>query len=280
MSARIVAEQPLPGVTAGSALLAIGDRFLAAHDDAFRLSWIDPRDLKITPLVIAGDGAALPKASKPDFECAVYAEHSHSVYLIGSGSTDARCKIVRVELDSGAVVVTERPDLYAYVQDALALATRPNIEGAMLDGGRLILFHRGVGGAVSARVVLRADALDGPTLDLLAQPETLELRTLEGVPLGITDATGSVDATIFVAAAEATSDAIADGTVAGSVVGEIDDRCVRYTPVRRTDGELFRGKLEGLVVDDELASAWALTDADDPALPTTLCRLALTGFVT
>jgi hypothetical protein len=278
ISARVAAEHPLAGVTAGSALLAIGERLLAVHDDAFRLSWIDPRTLEVTPLAIAGDGSALPKSSKPDFEAAVYAEHSHAVYLLGSGSTNARCKIVRVDLDSGAVVMKERPDLYAFVQDALGLATRPNIEGAMLDRGRLALLHRGVGGAVSARVGLRADALDGPSLALLSSPDTLALGALDAVPLGITDGAGTFDRTIFVAAAEATCDAFADGAVTGSVIGEIDDRRARYTRVRFGDGSPFRGKLEGLVVDDELTSAWALTDADDPLVPTTLCRLDLAGF--
>jgi hypothetical protein len=278
MSARVVAEHPLHGVTAGSALLTIGDRLLAVHDDAFRLSWIDPRNFEVTPVAIAGDGAALPKSSKPDFEAAVYAEHSHAVYLLGSGSTEARCKILRVALDSGGIVIMERPDLYAYLQEALGLATRPNIEGAMLDGGRLVLFHRGVGGAASGRVVLRADALEGPHLEMLAPPDTLTLGALDAVPLGITDATGSFHRTLFVAAAEATRDAFADGAVTGSVIGEIDERRARYTRVLLADGTPFRGKLEGLVVDDELGSGWGLTDADDPALPTTLCRLELAGF--
>lgn len=278
LSARVVAEQPLLGVHAGSALLSIGTRLLAIHDAAFRLSWIDLPNLTVTPIVIAGDGAVLSKAEKPDFEAAIYAEHDRSVYLIGSGSTDARCKIARLELDSGAVSIAERPQLYEFVGRALELPTRPNIEGALLDGGRLVLFHRGVGGAPSARIMLRADVLSGSPAALLAPPESVSLGALDAVPLGITDTVGSVDRTIFVAAAEATSDAIADGTVTGSVIGLFDRNHVRFTRVRHTDGTPFRGKLEGLVVDEDLSAAWALTDADDPTRPTTLCRLELVGF--
>lgn len=108
MSARIVDERSLPGVHSGSALLAIGSRLLAIHDDAFRLSWIELPGFAVRPVVIAGDGAALPKAAKPDFEAAVYAKISRSVYLIGSGSTKARCKIARLELDAGVVTIAER----------------------------------------------------------------------------------------------------------------------------------------------------------------------------
>jgi hypothetical protein len=111
LAARVVAEHPLPGVGAGSALLKIGERLLAVHDDAFRVSWIDLPSLNVTPLVLAGDGAPLPKATKPDFESAVYTRRDESVYLLGSGSTAARCKIARIDLASGAVTIAERPGL-------------------------------------------------------------------------------------------------------------------------------------------------------------------------
>ena len=71
LAALVVASHPLPAVTGGSALLEVDGRLLAIHDDAFRVSWIDRTSFAVTPLLLVGDGAALAKPNKPDFESAV-----------------------------------------------------------------------------------------------------------------------------------------------------------------------------------------------------------------
>jgi hypothetical protein len=166
------------------------------------------------------------------------------------------------------------------VREALALATRPNVEGAVLDGGRLALFHRGSGGAPSGRVVLYAGALHDDALGALGvEPCVVTLGALGGVPLGITDAAaGSIERTVFVAAAEDAPDAIADGPVAGCVIGLIERDRVRYARLAAAGGGAYTGKVEGLVVDERWSSAWALTDPDDPGKPSLLCRIELGGF--
>src|SRR5215831_8808439 len=101
LGARVVAARPLPGITGGSALLDIDGRLLAVHDDAFRVSWIAP-SFAVTPLVLVGDGDALAKADKPDFEAAVRTGDG-AVHLLGSGSTPLRCVLARIDPRTSSV---------------------------------------------------------------------------------------------------------------------------------------------------------------------------------
>ena len=97
LTARVVATHRLEEITGGSALLRVGaDRLLAVHDDAFRVSLIALPALAVTPLVLKGEGAALPKAVKPDFEAAI-ATAPGIVHLLGSGSTPKRCRIAHID---------------------------------------------------------------------------------------------------------------------------------------------------------------------------------------
>jgi hypothetical protein len=271
LGARIVARHRLPGVSAGSVLLAVGSRLLAVQDDAFRVTWIDPESLALEAVMLRGDGAPLPKPVKPDFEAAV-ATPGGTIYVVGSGSLPTRCSIAR--LSGTGVSLYEHPRLYDCVAGALGLAGRPNVEGAAIAGDRLRLFQRG---APSGCVELPLASLDGAAPVALAA-FVLDLGALDGIPLGITDvATLGPGHCAFVAAAEDTPDAIADGPVAGSVIGEWREQAggahrLRWT---RLPGA---SKVEGLVVDADRRGGWILTDADDAALESELCRIELAGF--
>ena len=280
LEARVVAEHALLGVTAGSALLKIGARLLAVHDDAFRVSWIDPATFGVTPLVLAGDGAALAKSVKPDFESAARTSDG-AIHLLGSGSTRAALRDRANRSDRGNRRAVGAPgSLSMHVQDALGLGVRPNIEGAVIGCGRLRLFHRGVGGAPSGCVDLRVDVLDGAAPHRVGAVCTFELGALDGVSLGITDAVAARgEECMFVAAAEDTADAIADGAVVGlGARAHRLDRGARWTRLVDVDGRPYRGKVEGLVVDESFGGGWILTDADDPEQPTTIGRIELKGF--
>src|SRR5690606_8941998 len=98
------------------------------------------------------------------------------------------------------------------------------------------------------------------------------------VKLGFTDAARAAGRTVFVAAAEDSADAIADGPVSGSVIGVLESASARWARIVAADGTPWRFKVEGVSVDEDLRGAWILTDADDPAIPTMLGRIELTGF--
>lgn len=280
--ARVVATQRLEGVSGGSALLRIGDRLLAVHDDAFRVSLIALPSLTVTPLVLTGgDGAPLSKLEKPDFEAAVRTRDG-AVHLLGSGSTEKRCKIARIDLATSAVALVERPALYRRVQEALESPERPNIEGAAVIGERLRLFNRAAGHTPNASVDLPLEALAGGATNVLAV-RIFDLGAIAGIALGFTDVAPIADGRVaFVAAAEDAPDAIADGPVLGSVVGVIEttgrEVTARWTRLVDANGRTCTCKVEGLAIDDDSAGGWLLTDSDDPGIRAVLIRVALDGF--
>jgi hypothetical protein len=279
LEARVVVRHPLPAVTAGSALLRIGSRLLAVHDDAFRATWVEPTTLACDTWVLRGDGGALPKALKPDFEAAVVAGDD-TVYLLGSGATPRRCRVAHLNLPRRSASTAECAVLYDAIRAALGLAT-PNVEGAAIEGERLLLLHRGVGGAPSACLTLAAVALAGAP-SRVAAVEWFALGALDGVPLGFTDLAVAPDGRrFFVAAAEDTVDAVADGAIAGSVLGVFGGaaqrRSGRWGVIRDANGTPLRHKVEGLALDDDARGAWLLSDADDPLRPAELCRVELVG---
>ena len=280
LAALVVSSHPLPGVTGGSALLAVDGRLLAIHDDAFRVSWIDRASFAVTPLLLLGDGAALPKPDKPDFESAVRTPDG-AVHVLGSGSAAKRCLIARID-PSDAVTLRQRPALYRSIQKALASGERPNIEGAIVVGERLRLFNRTAGRTPNASVDLAVAALHGGEPRVLAL-QVFELGTLDGVRLGFTDVALLHDGrSVFLAAAEDAPDAIADGPVSGSVVGLLEPSVsgvgARWTRLLGSDGQPSPYKVEGVAIDRNVRGGWLLTDSDDPRVPAMLLRVELRGF--
>jgi len=280
LAALVVASHPLPAVTGGSALLEVDDRLLAIHDDAFRVSWIDRGSFAVTPLPLVGDGAALAKPDKPDFESAVLTPDG-AVYVLGSGSAAKRCIVARID-PGNAVTLRHRAALYGSIQAALASSERPNIEGAIVVGERLRLFNRAAGRTPNASVELPLAVLHGGEPRVLAV-QLFELGTLGGIRLGFTDAVLLPDGrSVFLAAAEDAPDAIADGPVAGSVVGLLEPSAsgggARWTRLLGNDGRPSPYKVEGATIERDARGGWLLTDSDDPRVPAMLLRVELRGF--
>lgn len=280
LHARLTAVMPLAGVRAGSSLLRHGKRLLAVQDDAWSVAWVDLPALAITPLVLHGDGAPLRKKLKPDFEAALI--HDGCIHLLGSGSRENRRTLARIDLAGTTVALQERHDLYDCVHTALGPIKCPNIEGALATSGRLRLFHRGAGGAHSAVLDLPDTVLDGEAARVLAT-QWFDIGSIEQVALAFTDVTLLVDGRIaFSASAERSDDAVADGPVAGSALGLIEQgpkhSALRWTRLLEADGRPSYRKIEGLSLDDDLCGGWLLTDPDDAARPAELCRVALAGF--
>lgn len=279
LRARLSGVARVAGVTGGSALLRHGAELVAVHDDAFRVTRIALPSLTPAPWIIADDGRVLPKLEKPDFEAALDLGDGR-IMVLGSGSTPRRCRVALLDVDRRAAEIHDRPYLYAALQRALGTGERPNIEGVVADGDRVELFHRGSGGAPSAILEVQRSALHGQAADVIAVRYT-RLGTLDGVPLAFTDAALLTDGRVaFLAAAEDTKDAVADGPVTGSVVGVLDATRTHaaWTRILGADGGPYRQKAEGLVVEADARAGWILTDADDAAIGAELGRIELTGF--
>jgi hypothetical protein len=273
LRARLDSIRPLPGVRAGSGLLAVGSRLLALQDDARAVAWIEPETLQIRPQVLEGHGGALPKKEKPDYEALLRAPDG-TIWLLGSGSRPNRRRTAQLRAD-GSVRLREDDALYELLE--AALGTKPNIEGALYLEDRLRLFHRGAAAAADAWLDLPATVLAGAAPKLL-DLRLLELGEIDGVRLHLTDAAlvegGRV---LYLAAAERTDDAVADGPVSGAALGIIDSAGARWAALQDSSGGPSLRKAEGVAPGADWRSGWLITDPDDAARPAELCRYELKG---
>jgi len=274
LRARLTSVSPLPGVRAGSGLLAVGPRLLAVQDDRQAVVWIDPRTLQVETQVLDGEGLALPKRDKPDYEALLRA-HDSSVWLIGSGALPNRRRWAQLRAGTASLRWQDASAVYELLE--ATLQGPPNIEGALLVEDRLRLWHRAAGDAPDACLDLSAAVLAGAAPRLLERC-WLRLGAMDGVPLHLTDAALLADGRMaFLAAAENTADAIADGPVAGAALGVIGAEGARWTALLDPDGKPSRRKAEGLAPDADGRGGWLITDPDDAARPAELCRYELDG---
>lgn len=268
---RITAAAPLRSVRAGSALLRIGARLLAIQDDSFAAIWIDPATRATTPLVLRGTGEPLDKQLKPDFETAF--AHDGRIWVLGSGSRPNRCCIARIDLARREAPLFNALPLYGALERALGRT--PNIEGAVPSGDRLRLFQRGPGRTPGGNftVDVAIDVLDGAEPRILAV-RGYDLGAVGETFLGFTEAVLHRKHVVYLAVAEDTPDGIADGAIAGAAIGVFDGKTARWNQVTEADGAPSRRKVEGMALDDA-GGGWLLTDPDDAAVPSELCRIEL-----
>jgi hypothetical protein len=287
LSARVVEARPLSspdrpiGVRAGSALLRVGDRLLVVQDDAFEVVWVDLPALSLERLALQGAGSGLPKYQKPDFEAAFVAPDG-TLLIVGSASTSMRRFVARIKVGGGEVGGSEVELIDAgalFDAVAEALGTTPNIEGAALTGEKVTLLHRGSGAEpfANASVDVPLEAFFGGAPRALAV-RRFDLGKIGAVPLTFTDAAAlGGDRLLYLAVAEDTPDAIADGPVLGGAVGVIEPGGARYTRLLLSSGEPFTGKAEGIALDSGGRSGFLVTDPDSPDHPAELCRIELAG---
>lgn len=237
------------------------------------------RSIALDPAAVPVAGVALPKKSKPDLEVLFDAGDGRLVAL-GSGSRPNRCRGFSIGLADGSV---DTIDLSLAYESPRLRSAPLNVEGAARLGDTLILAHRGLSAADPSRILvfdaqacLAAQRGRWPA-SALRSIITVELGTLAGVPLGFTDlALHPRRGLHYLAVAERTDDAYADGEVVGTVFGRLD---AGFRPT--TLGRLRPDhKCEGLAwwKADHAADHWlGVTDADDPVQPARLLSFVAPG---
>jgi hypothetical protein len=267
-------------VSAASGLVGIGEHLYVVADDELDLVVIDGhgRTLDRVPLFPGQlpDEHHARKAHKPDLE-ALALLTPDTLLALPSGSTAQRTRgAVVFGLD---ITPVELGPLYAALLEELPDL---NIEGAAVVGDALVLLQRGNGAAGDNAVVgldlagVRS-AIDGGIplgRDLIRAIVPVELGSLDGVPLGFTDASPLPDGRLlFVAAAEAGGSTYEDGAAVGSVLGLLD----AAGAVRARRRLATADKIEGLhaVVIGARLQLYLVADADDRAVRAPLYGVTL-----
>src|SRR4051812_18046152 len=197
-----------PHVRAASGLARIGGHIALIQDDASFIALIDIETGHARALPLPADDGVRQfhkargnKHDKLDLEACVVVDDT--LLAFGSGSLPKREVVVGLRLDGGAEVrVVQASALYAALRAQTQFAgSEMNIEAAVVIGDRLRLFSRGNGRTSDTRRAVNASC-DVELRQLLAHLEApdhlptpmptnvivYELGSLEGVPLGITDA--------------------------------------------------------------------------------------------
>lgn len=289
-------------VRAGSSLSWFGDRLALVQDDANFVALIDPCDGHVNALSLpAGEGGLRQfddlrgnKRFKFDLEACLTIPASDGDLLLafGSGSKQNRESIIKVAAN-GEIELTQATTLYRRLRTTKAFSgSELNLEGAVFTDGWVRFFNRGNGEArdglspvdatcdvlwAELEAYLNApEHFDAPELHRIVQ---YDLGTLGGVRLTFTDATVTNRGLLYAASAENSPDAVSDGSVSGSAIGIIENsgQC-RWTELRNVDGGLCCAKVEGICAVRNVEGRFYLAiDADDPARPSELLEVALSG---
>ncbi|HUS30162.1 MAG TPA: hypothetical protein VMZ53_16760 [Kofleriaceae bacterium] len=292
-----------PGhVRAASGLAMVGGRLAIIQDDCAFIGYVSDQ-VTAVPLPRGPNGrrrfeeAIGNKADKLDLEACVVVPGDRTgegqlgdeLWAFGSGSTPMREKILIVGFttrlhDASPFYRKLREELSApSPHESFRVAPVVNIEGAALVGKELLLFHRGNTGPhdpgpmvfrMSRAAFQKWLASEGvvPEID---GAQHYDLGEVDGHRIGFTDAVAVGARVFFLAAAEASPNAIDDGRVLASRIGVIDDGAVRMATLE-IDGVPI--KAEGLAFDPANPTrAWITIDPDDVATPAKLYEVELVG---
>jgi len=293
-----------PHLSAASGLVcALGRVYVIADDEHHLAVFDDKRAPGVLHRLVPGDLPAPAderKRRKPDLETLMWLpaegparDRAGMLLALGSGSTPQRERgfVVPLRGDGEPLAADTRViDLAPLFGPLRARLGEVNIEGAFITGGEWVLLHRGGDGRRGRNVVLRYALPEVQPLwcgerggEIAPNAfEPCELGDIDGVGLGFTDGAAwpgpgsgphADGGFLFTAVAEASADSVADGACRGSVLGHV-----------RADGSLawmrrLRGapKVEGVAVrvTDGATQLCFVTDADDPAVPSTLLKACL-----
>jgi hypothetical protein len=287
------AQDGLPAhVRAASALRRSGSRLIVVQDDVDALAVLEMSGTirpVLLPARIAGqrvfDKASGNKRFKLDLEASVVLADGRFV-AFGSGAKRVRERLVTWRPGTTPVTV-EAATFYAEVRTAVTSdELRLNVEGAVICGQRLLLFHRGNetrhGAVKPTSTIAELDVarfvswLDGASsVPRVVSVTDVDLGAVGDVPYGFTDAVAlDAERVVVLACAENSESVLTDGAVLGARVGLLDGRGVRLVDIHDANGARTHLKLEGIERRPGTEHEFdVVADVDSPVVPAQLGRL-------
>ncbi|PWA07264.1 DUF6929 family protein [Flavobacterium psychrotolerans] len=215
----------------------------------------------------------IPKKDKPDFESIT--SFANSLYVLGSGSTEKRNKMVQIDAKTKQIITTtDLTDLYLMIQSFGKIKSEDfNIEGAIYYGTSWLLFNRG-NGTTNKNVIFTIQRKN-LTNEFNILSNAYKLPQINGVRTSFTDAILVDDKIYFLATAEDTTSTYEDGEVLGSIIGRIDVQTMKIDFTRKISDE---HKFEGLTLFENSNSEitfFLCEDQDTDELKSNIYKLTL-----
>ena len=278
-----------------------GRRLAVVQDDAGFIALVDPAGGRVDAIELPARAGGLRqfekargnKMDKLDLEsvASLTLDGAPALLAMGSGSDRVREVFVLVRFVGDAPVVEELPAhaFFAGLKKNKAFSgDELNVEGMVVDAERVRFFNRGngAGAAVDAVGEVGLSQLLAHLRDPLlhAAPPLKNVRSFDlgkdgaGTRLTFTDATKHPDGrTLFLAAAEASPNAVDDGEVTGTAIGVLhDDGTLSMVPLLDERGGPLRDKVEGVAIDpSDPKRAFIVVDKDDATAPAELLQVRL-----
>ncbi|MFD2067223.1 DUF6929 family protein [Pontibacter silvestris] len=215
-------------------------------------------------------GGRIPKALKPDLECMAQFKYRGENYLfmLGSGSTEARYKGFAVNLDRQyEVTELELNTLYAFLKQVTSRNKNEqlNLEGLAMDNKHVYLLQRSLSSVGNVLFRFETDSFISYLMESQALPAAsvfyFSLPQLDQYTSGFSGAYVFHNYLFFTASVEGTTNVVDDGEMLGSYLGYIEledfdlatspDKPLNATafPLKYKDGTSYKGKAESLVID-------------------------------
>ena len=212
----------------------------------------------------------IPKKDKFDFES--IALKGNKLHLLGSGSTSKREKRMIYNLKSKEVVEKDLSKLYQNLKETASIADDElNIEGALFDDEKWLLFQRG-NGANSKNGIIKTKSLK---LECHTEFFEVPLPKIKHVETSFTDAILVNDKIYFLATAEDTTSTYDDGEILGSIIGRMDSQTFEIElTLKISDNHKFEGLTLYKKTETEIQFLLC-EDNDSDLLETNIYQLSL-----
>jgi hypothetical protein len=212
------------------------------------------------------------KKDKPDFEA--IALKGNDLVLLGSGSTENRNSLMKYDMNSKKIKVSDFGKMYEKIKSQLNISDDElNIEGLIITTETIYFFQRGNGTLGKNGIIYANDDAENQQFKFVP----FDLPKIKNVPATFTDAVLVNDTIYFLASAEDTTSTYLDGEVLGSIIGTIDLKTMTLTGSLQISD---KNKFEGLTLykqSENEIEFLLCEDTDSEVLESAIYKLAISN---